>query len=62
MVPRWRYAASMDVQTRKWTRVEYERLAAVEILGPEDRVELLGGAMVCKELQDSLHATAISIA
>jgi Uma2 family endonuclease len=52
----------MDVQVRKWTRVEYERLAAAEILGPEDRVELLGGAMVCKEPQDSLHAAAILIA
>jgi hypothetical protein len=35
----------MDVQTRKWTRAEYERLVEVEILGPEDRIELLGGAM-----------------
>jgi hypothetical protein len=26
----------MDVQTRKWTRVEYERLAEAEILGPGD--------------------------
>jgi len=35
----------MDVKERKWTRVEYERLVEAEILGPEDRVELLGGAM-----------------
>jgi len=39
----------MDVQLRKWTRVEYERLVEAEILGPDDRVELLGGAMICKE-------------
>jgi len=51
--------ASMDVQTRKWTRAEYERLVEVEILGPEDRVELLGGAMICKEPQYSPHATSI---
>jgi len=36
----------MDVQLRKWTRVEYERLVDAEILGPDDRVELLGGAMI----------------
>ena len=51
--------ASMDLQTRKWTRIEYERLVEVEILGPEDRVELLGGAMICKEPQYSPHATSI---
>src|SRR2546426_1080489 len=49
----------MDVQERKWTRLEYERLVEAEILGPEDRVELLGGAMICKEPQYSPHATAI---
>jgi hypothetical protein len=32
------------IDTRKWTRQEYERLVEAEILGPEDRVELLGGA------------------
>jgi hypothetical protein len=45
----------MDVQLRKWTRVEYERLVEAEILGPDDRVELLGGAMICKEPQHSPH-------
>jgi Uma2 family endonuclease len=51
----------VDVQERKWTRVEYERLVELEILGPEDRVELIGGAMVCKEPQHSPHATAIQL-
>lgn len=51
----------MDVQERKWTRVEYERLLEAEILGPEDRVELIGGAMICKEPQYSPHATAIQL-
>ena len=27
-----------------------------DTLGPDDRVELLGGAMICKELQHSPHA------
>ena len=51
----------MDVQSRRWTRVEYERLVEAEILGSADRVELLGGAMICKEPQDSPHATAIQL-
>ena len=51
----------MDVQTRKWTRAEYERLAEAEILGPEDRIELLGGVMICKEPQYSPHATGIRL-
>jgi Uma2 family endonuclease len=57
-----RYVCAMDAPARKWTRVEYERLAAAEVLGPEDRVELVGGAMLCKEPQDSLHAAAILLA
>ena len=40
--------APMDVEMRKWTNAE--------IRGPDDRVELLGGAMICKELQHSPHA------
>jgi Uma2 family endonuclease len=52
---------AMDVQERKWTRLEYERLVELEILGPEDRIELIGGAMICKEPQHSPHATAIRL-
>jgi hypothetical protein len=42
--------------------VEYERLAQFEILGPEDRVELLGGVVLVKEPQHGPHATAIQLA
>jgi Uma2 family endonuclease len=52
---------SMDVQERKWTRVEYERLVELEILGPDDRIELIGGLMLCKEPQYSPHATTIRL-
>ena len=48
-----------SAQTRKWTRIEYDRLVEAEILGPEDRIELLGGHMVIKESQYSPHATSI---
>jgi Uma2 family endonuclease len=50
-----------NVQTRKWMRLEYDRLMEAEILGPEDRIELLGGEMICKEPQYSPHATGISL-
>jgi Uma2 family endonuclease len=50
-----------SVRTRKWTRIEYERLAEAEILGPEDRIELLGGHMIVKEPQHSPHATSIRL-
>jgi Uma2 family endonuclease len=47
------------IRTRRWTRVEYDRLIEAEILGPEDRLELLGGEMIVKEPQHRPHATAI---
>jgi Uma2 family endonuclease len=50
-----------DVRTKTWTRFEYDRLVEAEILGPADRIELLGGAMVVKEPQYSPHATAIQL-
>lgn len=49
-------------RTRKWTRVEYDRLVDAEILGPADRIELLGGDMIVKEPPLSPHATAIRLA
>jgi Uma2 family endonuclease len=49
------------IGTRKWTRLEYERLVEAEILGPDDRIELLGGQMIVKEPQYSPHATAIQL-
>jgi hypothetical protein len=47
------------IETRKWRRVEYERLVEAEFLGSEDRVELLRGHMIVKEPQQSPHTTAI---
>ncbi len=39
--------------------MEHERLVEAEILRPEDRIELLGGAMIVKEPQHNPHATSI---
>jgi len=49
------------IRTRKWTRLEYDRLVEAAILGPEDRVEVLGGKMIVKEPQYSAHATGIRL-
>jgi Uma2 family endonuclease len=38
-----------EVQTRKFTRLEYDRLIEAEFFGPDDRIELVGGHMVVKE-------------
>jgi Uma2 family endonuclease len=50
-----------SVRTRRWTRGEYDRLAECEILGTEDRIELLGGEIVVKEPQHRPHVTAIQL-
>ena len=49
------------IETRKWTRIEYDRLAEAEILRSADRIELLGGALIVKEPQASPHITAIRL-
>ena len=51
-----------DIQVRKLRRVEYDRLVECELLGPEDKIELLDGQMVVKEPQSSPHATGIQLA
>jgi len=52
---------NLTVRTRKWTRLEYDRLVEAEFFGPEDRIELLGGEMVVKEPQYSPHAAGIGL-
>ena len=49
------------VRTRRWTRVEYDKLIATGILGPGDKIELLGGQLCVSEPQNSPHARAISL-
>jgi len=48
-----------EVQTRKFTRLEYDRLIEAEFFRPDDRIELIGGHMVVKEPPYSPHAAAI---
>src|SRR5262245_8562612 len=54
---------TMDtVQLRRWTRGEYDRLAELGILGPDERVELIDGEIVQVPPQQSRHATGVCLA
>jgi Uma2 family endonuclease len=48
--------------TKRWTRTEYDRLIEKGVFGPEDRIELLGGALVVREPQGGPHAMGIRMA
>lgn len=51
-----------DLQVRRWTRGEYERMVDAGILGPGDRVELIEGEVVRMTPQNEPHAAAVSLA
>jgi Uma2 family endonuclease len=46
-------------RTRRWTRVEYERLVDLGVFRPGERLELLDGLLVVREPQGTRHAAAI---
>ena len=46
-------------RTRRWTRLEYERLTELGVFGPDERLELLDGQLVVREPQGSRHAGTI---
>jgi Uma2 family endonuclease len=48
-------------RTRRWTRVEYDRLIDVGFFRPGEHLELLGGELVVSEPQGTLHATAVGL-
>jgi Uma2 family endonuclease len=51
----------MAIRTKRWTRLEYERLIDLGAFGPDDRLELLGGQLVVREPQGRLHSTGIRL-
>jgi Uma2 family endonuclease len=53
---------AMPIPTKRWARVEYERLVDRAVFQPGDRVELVGGQLVVREPQGSLHAVAVRLA
>jgi Uma2 family endonuclease len=52
-------AQALTLKTRRWTRVEYERLVECGVLQEDERVELLDGLLVVREPQGSRHNTSI---
>jgi Uma2 family endonuclease len=53
--------ATVEYPTRRWSRVEYERLIEQGIFGPDERLELIGGELVVREPQGNPHALAIEL-
>ena len=49
------------VRTRRWSRIEYERLVDLGMFAGE-RLELLDGVLVLREPQNAPHATAVQAA
>jgi Uma2 family endonuclease len=45
--------------TRRWTRIEYERLIQLGVFSPGEQLELVDGLLVVREPQGSRHAAAI---
>lgn len=45
--------------TKRWTRVEYDRLIEKGVFGSKDRIELLGGLLVVREPQGGPHAMGV---
>ena len=46
-------------RTRRWSRIEYERLIDLGVFQPGDPIELIGGELLVAEPQGAPHYTAI---
>ena len=51
----------MGVQTKRWTRAEYDRLVRHGVLGEDDPVQLIHGEIVEMAPQGAAHATAVGL-
>jgi Uma2 family endonuclease len=50
--------AMHERKTRRWSRIEYERLIDLGIFRPDDPIELIGGELMVAEPQGAPHYTA----
>ena len=48
-------------ETRRFTRLEYERLVEMAVFQPDERLELIDGLLVVREPQDTPHATGVRL-
>ncbi len=53
--------AAPAVHIKRWTRREYDRMAEVGLLSPDERVELLEGEIIAVTPQQSQHAACIGL-
>ena len=51
----------VPAQTKRWTRVQYERAIDRGVFHEDERLELLDGVLVVKEPQGDRHAVAIDL-
>ena len=51
--------STIAVRTKRWTRLEYERLIDRGMFRADDRLELVDGLLVVKEPQGNPHAAAV---
>ena len=51
----------LAIRTRRWSRVEYDRLIEKGIFLPDDRIELLAGELVVREPQKTPDAAGIQL-
>ena len=54
-------AVTPAVGIRRFSRLEYERLAELEFFQPDERLELIDGVMILREPQYSPHAVATQL-
>ncbi len=54
--------ATPPISTKRWTRLEYERLVELGAFQPGERLELVGGDLLVREPQHGPHATAVGLA
>jgi Uma2 family endonuclease len=52
---------SQAIETRRFRRVEYERLTEIGFFRPGERLELIDGLLVVREPQNSRHATGVRL-
>src|SRR5206468_803312 len=50
-----------SVRTKRWTRLEYERLIELGGFQPGERIELVGGQLIVREPQGTPHSTGIRL-
>src|SRR5213596_428158 len=51
--------ADYEVKTRRFSRVEYEKLIELGLFQPGEAIELIGGELMVAEPQGASHYTAI---